>query len=53
MLEDHLNTTTKRYNMEICPDKKKTITKKKSNDFQRQIKINGHMLEAVGNFKYL
>ena len=52
VLVDCLNTTTTRYKMEIGPDKTKVMTNN-PNGFQREIKIKGHGLEEVENFKYL
>ena len=45
-------TATKRYKMEIGPDKTKVMTNN-PNDSQREIKIKGQRLEEVENFKYL
>ena len=52
VLVDCLDRTTTRYKMEIGPDKTKMMTNN-PNCFQREIKIKGHMLEEVENFKYL
>ena len=38
--------------MEIGPDKTKVMTNNQYG-FQREIKLNGQMLEEVENFKYL
>ena len=52
ILVDRLDTTTTRYKIEIGPDKTKVMANN-HNGFQREIKIKGHWLEAVENFKYL
>ena len=52
VLVDHLDRTTTRYKMEIGPDKAKVMTNN-PNGFQREIKIKGHRLEEVENYKYL
>ena len=52
VLVDHLDTTTKRYKIEIGPDKTKVMTNNPIG-FQREIKIKGQRLEKVENFKYL
>ena len=52
VLTDRLDRTTTRYKMEIGPDKTKVMTNN-PNGFQREIKIKGHRLEEVENFKYL
>ena len=52
VLVDRLDRTTKRYKMEIGPDKTKVMTNN-PNGFQRVIKIKGKRLEEVENFKYL
>ena len=49
---DRLDKTTKRYKMEIGPEKTKVITNN-PNGFQREIKIKCQRLEQVENFKYL
>ena len=51
VLVNHLDRTTRRYKMEIGPDKTKVMTNN-PNGFQREIKIKGQRLEEV-NFKYL
>ena len=51
VLVDRLDRTATRYQMEIGPDKIKVMTN--PNGFQREIKINGQMLEKVENFKNL
>ena len=52
VLVDRLDTTTKRYKMEIGPDKTKVMTNN-PNGFQKEIKIKVQRLEEVENFKYL
>ena len=52
ILIDRLDRTTTRYKMEIGPDKTKVMTNN-TNGFQREIKIKGHRLEEVENFKHL
>ena len=52
VLVDHLDTTIKRYKMEIGPDKTKVMTNN-PNGFQRGIKIKGQRQEEVENFKCL
>ena len=52
VLLDRLDRTTTRYKMEISPDKTKMMTNN-PNGFQREIKIKGHRLEEMQNFKYL
>ena len=52
VLVDRLDRTTKRYKMEIGPDKTKVMTNN-PNGFQREIKIKCQRLEEVENFKYL
>ena len=52
VLVDRLDTITTRYKMEIGTDKTKMMTNN-PNGFQREIKIKGHRLEEVENFKYL
>ena len=48
VLEDRLDTTTKRYKMKLGPDKTNN-----PNGFQRELKIKGQRLEKVENFKYI
>ena len=50
VLVDRLYTTTTRYKMEIGPDKTK-VMKNNPDGFQRVIKIKGHRLNEVENFK--
>ena len=52
ILVDCLDRTTRRYKMEIGPDKTEVMTNK-PNGFQREIKIKGQRLDEVENFKYL
>ena len=52
VLVDRLDRTTKRYKMEIDPDKTKVMTNN-PNGFQREIKIKDQRLKEVENFKYL
>ena len=52
VLVNRFDTATKRYKMEIGPDKTKVMTNN-SNGFHREIKIKGQRLEEVENFKYL
>ena len=52
VLVDRLDTTTTMCKMEIDPDKTKVMTNNQ-NGFQREVKIKGHSLEEVENFKYL
>ena len=49
---DRLDTITTKYKMGIGPDKT-TVMTNNPNGFQREIKIKGQRLEAVGNVKYL
>ena len=52
ILEDRLDRTTTGYKMMIGPDKTKVMANN-PNDFHREIKIKGQMLEEVENFKYI
>ena len=52
VLIDRLDRTTTRYKMEIGSDKTKVMTTN-PNGFKREIKIKGHRLDEVENFKYL
>ena len=52
VLVDRLCTTTTWYKMDIGPDKTKVMTNNQ-HGFQRELKIKGHRLEEVENFKYL
>ena len=52
VLVDRLDRTTKRYKMEIGPDKTKVMAND-PNGFQREIKIKGQRLEEVEKVKYL
>ena len=51
-LVNRLDISTKRCEMEIDPDKTKTMTNN-PDVFQREISINGQQLEAIENLKYL
>ena len=50
VLVDRLDTNTTSYKMEIGPDKTKVMTNN-PNDFQREVKIKGQMLEEVENLR--
>ena len=50
LVDRHDTTTTTKYQMEIGPDNTKVMINN-PNVFQREIKIKGHRLEAVENFK--